>query len=227
MDKPKYVVWDWNGTLHDDVVAAVNGINVLLEERRLPLMTVESHRRHFQFPVRNYYIAAGFELEREDWNAMAVKFHDVFTADPSAGLHRDARHVLEAFHKAGVGQSVVSACEQNILNGFMERYGIRPYFDEVRGLDNLSAASKVERGRSLVERLRRKFHDTGEGACATEFWFIGDTDHDYELAEACGASCLLLCSGYQDEARLAACPCPRVPSLSDVPAFFGLRQTDT
>ena len=207
-----YIVWDWNGTLHDDVVAAVNGINVLLEERSLPLMTVESHRRHFQFPVRNYYSAAGFQLEQEDWNAMAVKFHDVFTVDPSAGLHRDARHVLETFRQRGVRQSVVSACEQGILDGLMERYGIRSYFDEVRGLDNLSAASKLERGQSLVQKLGIPCHD---------IWFIGDTDHDYELASACDASCLLLCSGYQDETRLSACPCPRVPSLGDVPAFFG------
>ncbi|MCL1856802.1 MAG: HAD hydrolase-like protein, partial [Kiritimatiellaeota bacterium] len=208
MTTPRYIVWDWNGTLHDDVAAAVGGINALLEERGLPLMTVESHRRHFQFPVRNYYVAAGFQLEKEDWDAMAIKFHEVFAADPSATLHRDARRVLDAFRAAGIGQSIVSACEQSILDGLIERYGIRDYFDEVCGLDNLSAASKLERGRSLVKRLQRTVATTG-------IWFIGDTDHDYALARDCGASCLLLSGGYQDEARLASCPCPRVPSLGD------------
>ncbi|MCL1857221.1 MAG: HAD hydrolase-like protein, partial [Kiritimatiellaeota bacterium] len=108
-----------------------------------------------------------------------------------------------------------------ILDGLIERYGIRDYFDEVCGLDNLSAASKLERGRSLVKRLQRALQDDGKDAVATtDIWFIGDTDHDYALARDCGASCLLLSGGYQDEARLASCPCPRIPSLGDVPTFF-------
>ena len=33
-----YVVWDWNGTLFDDVSASVRSINVMLRKRALPGM---------------------------------------------------------------------------------------------------------------------------------------------------------------------------------------------
>jgi hypothetical protein len=42
--KPKHIIWDWNGTLQDDVVAAIAGINVLLEQRGMPLVDIKKHR---------------------------------------------------------------------------------------------------------------------------------------------------------------------------------------
>jgi len=211
MYSPKYIVWDWNGTLHDDTLAAVNGINALLAPRNLPLCTLESHRRHFQFPVRKYYEAVGFKLENEDWNDLAVRFHEVFTNDPTAHLKPDAITVLRAFKDAGIGQSLLSACEQSILDRSTKHYGIQQYFDVISGLDNLSAQSKLENGRKLIQNLNLPLSD---------IWFIGDTDHDYELAHAFGTSCLLLTDGYQDESRLAHCPCPKVNGLGEVLNFF-------
>ena len=208
---PRHIIWDWNGTLQDDVEAAVNGINALLLPRNLPLCTLERHRRLFQFPVRKYYEAVGFELEKENWQALAVRFHEVFTNDPTIRLKPEARTVLQTFKEAGIGQSLLSACEQGILDRLVAHYGIRDYFGVVSGLDNLSAQSKLENGRRLVEGL---------GLPPEEVWFIGDTDHDYELAHAFGASCLLLTDGYQDDARLAHCPCPKIHSLGAVLDFF-------
>ena len=46
--------------------------------------------------------------------------------------------------------------------------------------------------------------------------FIGDTDHDYEVASALGTSCILVESGYQARSRLDACGCPVLDSLSGV-----------
>ena len=59
MEKPKHIIWDWNGTLQNDVLAAVAGINFLLEQRGMPLVDIQKHRELFSFPARNYYIALG------------------------------------------------------------------------------------------------------------------------------------------------------------------------
>ena len=55
------VIWDFNGTLVDDVSLAVRSINVELGRRGLPLVTVDSYRKVFGFPMADYYVRlAGF-----------------------------------------------------------------------------------------------------------------------------------------------------------------------
>ncbi len=211
---PTHLVWDWNGTLQDDVQAAVNGINRLLSERELPPIDVARHRETFGFPVRGYYEALGFQMEHEDWDALAEGFHQVFLNDEGVRLRPGARPVLEAFRAAGVGMSVLSACETRRLQGVLEGYGILPFFEHVFGLDDLYAHSKLGRGRELLNRL---------GLRAEDVWFVGDTDHDWEVATAVGAPCLLLADGYQTPERLRRCGCPLLSSLEEVPTFFGLQ----
>lgn len=212
-ERPLHLVWDWNGTLQDDVQAAVNGINALLLERQLPTVDLDRHRETFGFPVRNYYRALGFRLEQEDWEAMARQFHALFLADPSTTLRPAARPVLEAFRRHGIAMSLLSACEQSILENLLQTYGIREFFTQVRGLDNLHAHSKLETGRALLADL---------DVPAARICFVGDTDHDWEVASALGAACVLLAAGYQSPRRLARCGCPVLPSLDELPPFFGL-----
>ena len=213
---PSHIVWDWNGTLQDDVQAAVNGINVLLARRGLPLSTLEIHRRHFGFPVRNYYTALGFRLEDEDWDELSQSYYDAFYSDPTPRLFDATMPTLRRLRALGVGMSRVSAAERTVLVSSLKRYGLDALLDNICGLGDRNAQSKLELGRDLVGRLVR---DCGFDPRA--IWFVGDTNHDYEMAAACGASCLLLTCGYQSEERLAACPCPRVGSIADVLGFFG------
>ena len=55
MDEITTVVWDWNGTLLDDVELCMESINRLLREHRLPQLDHERYQRVFQFPIIEYY----------------------------------------------------------------------------------------------------------------------------------------------------------------------------
>jgi len=50
----KHIIWDWNGTLLDDVNIVVNVMNSLLERRSLPLIDIEKYKDIFTFPVKKY-----------------------------------------------------------------------------------------------------------------------------------------------------------------------------
>ena len=76
----RHIVWDWNGTLLDDVQASVNTINQLLAVRSLPRTDASRYRELFGFPVRNYYTAIGFRLENENWDLLARTYHDIYLA---------------------------------------------------------------------------------------------------------------------------------------------------
>ena len=56
MSKFKYIMWDWNGTILDDLQANFDTINKLLSDRNLPSMeSLEQYRDLFGFPVINFY----------------------------------------------------------------------------------------------------------------------------------------------------------------------------
>jgi len=207
----RHIVWDWNGTLLDDTQAGVNAVNGMLAQRGLPLIGVPYYRDVFGFPVRDFYRTIGFRLEQEDWDALARDFHDRFLADPAIRLHKHAVATLEAFRQAGIGQSILSASEQGILDAMLAGYGIAHYFDGVYGVDNLYGHSKRELGRALLARL---------GLPPALVLLIGDSLHDYEVANELGTGCLLVSQGHQSHARLVQSGAPVLDDLAEIPAWL-------
>ena len=59
------IIWDWNGTLLDDVDISIAATNMLLEERGLPLLDKKRYQEVFDFPVKDYYARIGFGLKRK------------------------------------------------------------------------------------------------------------------------------------------------------------------
>lgn len=218
MKNPRHIVWDWNGTLQNDVQAAVNGINRLLIARDLPPVDIEKHRRLFSFPVTNYYTALGFKLEEENWDLLAEHFITAFYSDPSTALFNATIPTLTRLHAHGIGMSILSASEQTTLEHTLSTHGIRDYFSIVKGLDNHSASSKIHLADELFAAIDTPIEDV---------WLVGDTTHDKEVADAAGCACVLLASGYQSHERLIATGCPVLNSVSDIPAFFGFSATPT
>jgi len=207
----RHIVWDWNGTLLDDVQASVNAINRLLEVRALPSTDIPRYRELFGFPVRNYYTALGFRLEEENWDLLARTYHDLYLAEPSIRLHDGATPVLRFCREAGLGLSVLSAAEQSILERMLADAGLADCFDFVHGVDNLHGHSKVETGRRLMQRI----------PCPpTEILFVGDTLHDLEVAHELGCRCVLIAQGHQSHARLLAAGAPVLSCLADLPGFL-------
>jgi len=76
--KYKNVVWDWNGTLLDDVKISVNTINRMLRKKRLNELTVEEYKSIFGFPVKDYYEGIGFDFKHDDWETVSLDFVDTY-----------------------------------------------------------------------------------------------------------------------------------------------------
>jgi len=207
----RHVIWDWNGTLLDDTQAGVNAVNAMLAARGLPTIGITRYRDIFGFPVRNFYSAVGFRLESEDWDAMAREFHDRFLADATLRLHANATQALDHFRQSGIGQSVLSASEQSILDTMLSDYGVSHFFSSVCGVDNLYGHSKLELGRALLSSLDLP---------PETVLMIGDSLHDHEVAVALGVRCLLVAQGHQSHARLARSGAPVLLSLAELPAWL-------
>ena len=211
----KRLIWDWNGTLLDDVSAAVNALNRMLVSRDAAPITVEHYRRRFGFPVRPFYAELGVDLDKWDWDDICEDFHAFVAAEPQ-DVRGDAFAALSLARDLGFRQCVLSALRQDLLDGALERNGLRGFFDFVYGVDNLDGASKLERGRELV---------TAIGPDARDAILIGDTLHDAEVAKALGTGCILVSCGHQSPERLAAAGCEVVPSVTDAVRCAAGRQS--
>jgi phosphoglycolate phosphatase len=208
------VIWDFNGTLVDDTVLAVRSINTQLSRRGLPVLTVDSYRAVFGFPMTEYYRRLGFDLEVETLKGLADEFHEAYLPGlPECPLHEGVVELLELIRKAGISQFVLSAMEEGALRAAIERLGIDRHFTGVYGLGNRLADSKVLRGKELLQH----FHLRG-----AETLLVGDTDHDAEVATALGISAVLVAQGHQSVERLRALGCPVVDTFRELPEALAL-----
>ena len=193
-----YILWDWNGTLLDDIDAEVASLNAMLVKRGHAPVTKEFFRENFSFPARKFYQLTGMDVPDDEWDAVAKEYHDTYHAQ-SYGINREAVAALELARESGAGQSVISALHQRYLDDETERFGVRGYFDRVRGVDNLDGGSKLTRARELLAELRDSVaHDLA----LSSFTLIGDSLHDFEVAEALGIRCVLYSGGSHSRARL-------------------------
>jgi phosphoglycolate phosphatase len=189
-----HILWDWNGTLLDDTQAAFDTLNIMLRKRGAAEITMDFYRDNFAFPVRPFYEAIGVKLEAEDWDALAVEYHDIYAAQPKK-LNIETTAALSAVAAAGAGQSIISALRQDLLNAaVVDEYGLGGFFEYVYGVDNLDGASKFTRAQELVETLRRRGED--------DLTLIGDSLHDKEVADGLGVKCVLCSQGSHAHWRL-------------------------
>jgi len=188
------LIWDWNGTLLNDLDLCISSINRLLSKRELPLLGRDVYKEVFSFPVKDYYERIGFDFSKEHFEVPAREFIDLYDNQvEKCPLHPAALAMLRYFREKGARQFVLSAMKQSMLKKTLEQKGIYRFFEGIAGLNDHYAVSKIERGRQLI----REFH-IQRGTT----WMIGDTNHDYETARALEVKCILVADGHQSEKRL-------------------------
>src|SRR3712207_913570 len=74
----KHVIWDWNGTLLNDVDHAIETMNHLLTDHSLPILDKARYQKIFDFPVKGYYDSLGFDYAKESFESLCHRFVDRF-----------------------------------------------------------------------------------------------------------------------------------------------------
>lgn len=210
--KYRHIIWDWNGTLFDDIELSVSVINGVLSRRNLQKITIEQYRKMFDFPVEQYYHRLGFDFENESFEKVGTEFITNYEKRRhEAELHSNAREILESIANLGTTQSILSAYKQPTLDELVDYFELRKYFIAVNGLDNHYAHSKIEIGKRWMDELHFGAH---------EVLLVGDTFHDYEVAEAIGADCVLLTHGHHPKEKLEKTNAQVIESLQNVLKLF-------
>ena len=200
----RQILWDWNGTLLDDLQYGMDVRNRIFPAFNLPTIdSIEAYHAQFTFPIRLYYERAG--VTDDIFVPIAHAWIDEYVRGFSTvPLHADARETLERFAAAGLMQTVLSASKLDLLTQQIAQFDIQHHFAAILGLGDIYAGSKEEIGRQYLQ------------ACPIlpeETLMIGDTLHDAEVAAAIGAKCILVARGHQSRETLLTAGVPVVDTL--------------
>lgn len=205
---PELILWDWNGTLLDDVALCVDALNRLLAKYHYSQQyNRTAYREIFGFPIEDYYRRAGFDFARDSFDELARSYMaDYLPRSAACPLTAGAKTTLDAFRAAGLRQVVLSASELPTLHRQVAERGVSGYFDRLLGLGDIYAKSKVELGLRYLQET---------GFAPERAVMIGDSTHDFEVAQAMGVRCVLQSGGHQT---------PQVLRSTGAPVFAGLPQ---
>jgi phosphoglycolate phosphatase len=202
------VIWDFNGTLLDDVDCCVSTLNTLRLRRRMAAMTRDEYRRRFGFPVRAFYEEIGFDFTTEDYAALSRDFIAEYTRRThETRVAVGAREALGRLSGRGLQHLVVSAMEGRMLGDMLAALALAPLLAGHHGRADHFAGSKVELGTQAVRQLR---------VDASSVLVVGDTLHDLELGQAIGCKVVLYAGGHQSRERLHASGAPVIDAFDEI-----------
>jgi phosphoglycolate phosphatase len=180
--------------LLSDLEHAVEVVNRLLQEEGLQAIDREAYRKVFGFPVIEYYKKLGFDTSPTNFQKLCDRFNTYFHDGlANCDLWPGVKPLLTEIKAEGRTQSLLSASEHNYLLHSIRAYDVEHLFDNVFGVFNKLAASKVARGHELMQVA---------GIDPAHTIMIGDTDHDLEVGDALGIDVILVEHGHQCPTRL-------------------------
>lgn len=206
----KTVIWDYNGTIINDVGISVKIENEMLEERGLKHdYSLEDYQSLFDTPMEDYYRQIGYTFEEETFHDVGVEFYALYDKYfHECSIHHGVIEKLKESLEKGYTNIILSSCEQNKLLKQCHELKIDAYFQDILGVDNLVSGSKVQHGLDWL-----KNHDTRGGECV----YIGDTNADYLTAKALDIKQIyLVANGHQSYDRLIKLHHNTVRSIEEV-----------
>ena len=211
--KYDYLVLDFNGTIIDDVDLCLNILNHLLEERNYKKVSLEEYKHIFTFPIKNYYINAGFDLEKYSFTSISNEFISLYQkASLNCKLYEGINELIDKCNNNRIKVVLLSASQIDNLKEQTDHFGLSEKFEAILGTSTIEAASKVEIGKNYFKDKQDK-----------KILFVGDTTHDAEVASAIGADSLLITHGHQArDVLLKANPLKVIDSFKEVEDILGI-----
>ena len=198
-----HIVWDWNGTLLDDLEIVLAAVNAGLLAVGWDPISLDDYRTHYTRPVRHFYDRlAGRPVSDMEWQRIDSDFHEIYH-EGSPRLAPDARAALDAHAGAGLPQSLLSMYPHDNLVPLVESMAIADRFQRIDGLRGEGGGVKAAWLRSHVEALHP----------AHPVVVVGDTPDDLTAAREVGVGCVLYDGGSHHRADLESYGVPVASTL--------------
>ena len=131
MKKYDRVLWDWNGTLLDDLDMNYEVMKTMLfKTGKNTFPSKDFYLENFAFPIINFYKLLGFDFESRSFEEAAVEYVSEYEKRlPGTKLFENTEKTLKILADNGIKQAVISATGHERLTSQVGRFKIKEYFD--------------------------------------------------------------------------------------------------
>jgi len=183
------IIFDWSGTLVDDLPAVWQATNYVLAQAERPEMSLEQFRAEFCLPFTIFYERHTPHVplaQLENW------FHSRFRqVQDSVCALPHAREFLEFCRAAGLRTFLLSTVHRDHFAVQAASTGFGPFLDK----PYLNVWDKREKIHEILEE---------NGLAPEETLFVGDMQHDIETARHGGIHSCAVLTGYNRLEQLRA-----------------------
>ncbi len=205
------IIWDFNGTLVDDVHTALAAVNDMLTKRNQPHIDLDRYQQEVDTPIINFYNNV-FLPGTLDFSDAVVEFNYGYDKHlPDNPLMDGAEEMLRFFSSRGIRQIVVSASNVHKVTDMMTSLGIISYFEKVIARDDYMAGDKLY-------LAKRYFQE--ESIDPSNALVIGDCVADWQMAKTLGADSVLITRGHQGRREFAVTDALIIDSLPEIKSLF-------
>ncbi|MFI5889522.1 HAD family hydrolase [Actinoplanes sp. NPDC051513] len=199
-----HLVWDWNGTLLDDLSLVVSATNHAFAAVGGRVVDSDEHRARFRRPVAEFYAEIlGRAVDDEEFGRLDKIFHDAYRVGlTSMTLAADAKAALTSWPGS---QSLLSMWFHSELVPAVETYGLNGVFTRVDGL-RTEVGGHLKAGHLAA-------HLEGLAVPGSRAVLIGDSLDDAAAADSVGAEVVLYTGGFTHPDRLRASGRPVADTL--------------
>jgi phosphoglycolate phosphatase-like HAD superfamily hydrolase len=183
-----HIVWDWNGTLFDDLSVVLAASNQALGMLGVPPLAVDEYRSTFRRPLTAFHEAIlGRAPTPNEATALDEEFHDHYRRNRSTvTLAPMAREALSTAAAHGIRQSLLSMWHHDELVELVADLGLTSMFHRVDGRRPGTGTTKREALRAHLQAQRTEPH---------EVVVVGDAIDDALAGLDLGCQVLLVSEG--------------------------------
>jgi len=202
------LIFDWSGTLADDLPSVLRAVNGMLRSAGQAEMTLEIFRSRFRLPYTEFFeeVLPGTSLA----HLQQLYLEHFPHASEGVTLLPHAEVLLREAVRSGLRLVVLSSAPEAHVVAQAEALGVRDVFEVMR----CGVIDKCDEIHRLLAALDMRPEETA---------FIGDMRHDIDAGKSAGLVTVGTCTGYETaEQLLTSAPDLLVPDLSRLPLVLGL-----
>ena len=181
------ILWDFNGTVMDDMGASAGAVNAMLQKRNLPLISEEWYTKHLIMPLEAFYESVGFDMQKERIEEVSAEFQQECKKFPRP-VFPEVREALAQFQKAGYRQLLFSSLYHDLLIAQAQERGVADHFEGIVGRQDRSLGGKEAAVQAYLEQHHIE---------PNQVLIVGDLTTDADMARYVGSPCALICKGHQ------------------------------
>jgi phosphoglycolate phosphatase len=183
------VIFDWSGTVVDDLPAVWQATNHLFGRAGLPSMSLDQFRTEFELPARNFF--ARYVKDHSPADLQRWFLEGFLPLQSTITVLPHARQFLEFCREQGVRTFVLTAVPGPLFLAQAAAYGLTGLL----GPHYCGAEDK----REVIQQLLAE-----HGLSAAETLMVGDMPHDLDAARVAGVAGVGVLTGYCSLAQLRA-----------------------